>query len=596
MVSTRCGWLSVSMLVLLGAALLAGWSGASPSPSQAGAAPQAKFDGPAELPRLSVDVSMPRQTGKVTTIREGENFQHALDRAQCGDTIQLQAGASFVGAFTLPAKPCDEAHWIVIRTSAPDSALPPPGARLTPCFAGVASLPGRPSLNCASTKVVTARLEGKSNEGAIKFAPGANHYRLIGLEITRVPASQKLPVVYQIASATQDSPADHIIFDRIWGHGTAQDETAHGIRLNGMTHAAVIDSTLTDFHCIARSGSCTDSQAISGGNGSLPAGPFLIENNFLEAGGENIMFGGGNGTVSPTDITIRHNYLFRPLTWHRGEAGFVGGPDGNAFIVKNNFELKVGVRVLFEGNVLENSWGGFTQAGFAILLTPRNGAPAPSTEVTDVTIRNCIVRHTGSGMQIANPPGEPAPSRAGERYSIHDLVFDDINEVRFEGHGNLVQLSMNPQPGTPALRHVKIDHVTAFPRRVMLAIGGPLPAQMSDIIFTNNLVSAGEYAVNSTGAPCSDAPHPRNPASIVSSCFQSFEFRNNVIVDSPPTVWPKNNFHANSAGAAGVTKFNGGVGGEYRVLPTSRYKGKGTDGKDIGADLDAIKAATAGVE
>lgn len=557
---------------------------------------QSRFDGPAELPRVTVNVQMPHQTGDSIQVREGDNLQEALDRTRCGDTILLQAGATFSGTFLFSARPCDDDHWIVIRTSSPDAALPPPGTRLTPCYSGVASLPGRPALNCSSAKAITARLEGKNNEGAIKFAPGANHYRFIGLEMTRAPATAKLPVVYQIAAASEDVAADHIIFDRIWGHGTPQDETAHGIRLNGITYAAVIDSTLTDFHCIARSGSCTDSQAISGGNGPLPAGPFLIENNFLEAAGENVMFGGGKGTVSPTDITIRRNHLFRPLTWHRGEPGFVGGPDGNAFIVKNNFELKVGVRVLFEGNILENSWGGFSQDGFAILLTPRNGAPTPRTEVTDVTIRHCLVRHTGSGMQIANPAGEPTPSLAGERYSIHDLVFDDIDRERFEGHGNLAQISMGAQAGTPVLRHVRIDHITAFPRHVMLAIGGPQPAQMFDLTFTNNLVSAGEYAVNSANGGCSDIPQRRDPESMIGNCFRELRFTNNVIVDSPTPAWPKGNFFAKNPGAAGVVQFSGGRGGDYRLSASSKYKGKGLDGKDIGADLDAIDALITGVD
>jgi hypothetical protein len=76
----------------------------------------------------------------------------------------------------------------------------------------------------------------------------------------------------------------------------------------------------------------------------------------------------------------------------KGQPGFVGGFDGNPFIVKNLFELKNAERVLFESNILENSWGGFSQAGFAILLTPKNqalhaGNVCPSCQVTDVTIR-----------------------------------------------------------------------------------------------------------------------------------------------------------------------------------------------------------------
>ena len=34
---------------------------------------------------------------------------------------------------------------------------------------------------------------------------------------------------------------------------------------------------------------------------------------------------------------------------------------------------------------------------------------------------------------------------------------------------------------------------------------------------------------------------------------------------------------------------------EYRLAATSKFKRKGSDGKDAGADLDAIERATAGV-
>src|SRR5258708_9610357 len=110
----------------------------------------------------------------------------------------------------------------------------------------------------------------------------------------------------------------------------------------------------------------------------------------MEACGENIIFGGGVGTTTPADIQISRNHLFKPLTWMKGQPGHVGGPNGNPFIVKNLLELKNAQRVLVEGNVLENTWGGFSQVGLAILLTPKNTActsPCPLCQVTDVTLR-----------------------------------------------------------------------------------------------------------------------------------------------------------------------------------------------------------------
>ena len=155
----------------------------------AGLASAASFDGPAELPRVFINSAMSNTPapGTVLTVDAGQNLQTALDNANCGDTIQLQAGTTFTGSFTLPAKKCDNQHWVIIRTSAPNSALPPEGTRMTPCYAGLASLPGRPLYPCSHPRSVLARIiySGAGSSGPIGVAPGANHYRLVGLEITR---------------------------------------------------------------------------------------------------------------------------------------------------------------------------------------------------------------------------------------------------------------------------------------------------------------------------------------------------------------------------------------------------------------------------
>ena len=44
-------------------------------------------------------------------------------------------------------------------------------------------------------------------------------------------------------------------------------------------------------------------------------GPYKIINNFMEAGAETILFGGGPAKFAPTDIEIRRNHMFKPLTW-----------------------------------------------------------------------------------------------------------------------------------------------------------------------------------------------------------------------------------------------------------------------------------------
>jgi hypothetical protein len=94
-------------------------------------------DGPAQLPKACIYTALSGtpSPGHLMPVVAGADLQAALNSAQCGDTIALQAGATFTGSFTLPAKPCDDQHWITIRTSTPDTGLPPEGTRVTPCYA-----------------------------------------------------------------------------------------------------------------------------------------------------------------------------------------------------------------------------------------------------------------------------------------------------------------------------------------------------------------------------------------------------------------------------------------------------------------------------
>ena len=575
--------------------------------AETGVSNQNRFDGPAELPRAYVgsqlaDTPAP---GKVINVSTNNNLQDAIDAAKCGDTLKLQAGATFRGLFRFPAKPCDDLHWIVLRTSAPNDSLPAEGTRITPCYAGIASLPGRPEVRCASARNVMARVEfdGKGTNGPILFLEGANHYRFIGLEITRPESDLRMRHLVQ---PNEKATANHLVFDRVWMHGTARDETKGGLHLSGTRYVAVVDSYFSDFHCIARAGACTDAQAVNGGGGDAPGGPYKIVNNFLEASGENILFGGAPASTTPTDIEIRRNHLFKPINWKPDQPGFIGSASGNPFIVKNHFELKNAQRVLFEGNVLENVWGGFTQAGFSILLTPVNQADkCPLCRVTDVTIRYNKVSHVGSAIQLATALSKfKTSASAGERYSIHDVWIDDIQGQSYKGSGAfLVILSVQPP-----IKDVSIEHVTAFPPGALMSIlkDGEQPP-LANFRIVNNLLGSGARQIASAGGGptnCAARFGTLGPAGVLKSCFADISFTNNIIVGDSRN-WPDGNTTFKSADAAGIRDVPEDRGGGYRLCgmkadmsgcnKASPALHGASNGKDIGADLEAIERSTAGV-
>ncbi len=568
------------------------------------------LDGPAELPRVTVSRAMSDTPapGTIIPVNAGGDLQAALNSAHCGDTIELQAGATFTGTFVFPAKSCDNAHWIVVRSNASDSALPAEGQRANPCFAGVASLPGRPQYTCSNPqKLLATIVYNKTANGPITIANGANHYRLLGLEITRLAGGRSAPTLIGVEPG---GVADHIIVDRSWLHGTAQDETQVGVSLDGTNFVAVADSYFSDFHCTSGTGTCTDSHAVAGGIGSHLDGPFKIENNFLEASGESVFFGGGAATVTPADIEIRRNHFFKPWQWMPGNPKFVGSPDGHPFVVKNHVELKNATRVLVEANLMENTWGGFSQTGYGVLLSPKsqhtrnNGNVCPLCQVTDITIRYTKISHAGGGIQLATSisgnGGNGGPAYLGTRWSIHDVVIDDISKI-YVGGGSLFEV-VNGWPANP-LNTVTINHITGFPdpdSHLFIMGNQTSNPSMHAFVFTNNLVTTGRYPVWNSGGGKTSCAFSDTPVSSIATCFTSYTFGNNALLSNPsqfpPSSWPTGNLFAPDTKNAGFVQFNNGIGGDYELQPNSPYKNQGTDHRDLGADIAGLEAALAGVE
>ena len=569
-------------------------------------------DGPAELPKSCFYTAMEAtpSPGRSIHVASGSDLAEALDHVKCGDTLLLAAGASFpLRAF--PKKNCDNQHYITVRSDVPDSQLPAEGARISPAWAGIASLPGRPAYvqppGGAARRmaaILTTQPEGTSL---------GDHYRFIGIEWTSDPGKH-------IARLLFTTGADHVIFDRNWLHGAEGVELVAGLGIaRGGTYIAVIHSYLNNFVCIAKTGSCTDAKAIGGGAGTDPIHTIKIVDNFIEASGENMLFGGSPATQVPEDFEIRRNYLFKPTFWNPNS------PDHRepTPIVKNIFELKAMNRLLFEANYLENSWGGFSQVGTAIVLTPRNNAnkklqtiECPVCEVTNITIRYNWVRKVNQFLLMANPLDldKPAP---GNRYSIHDAIVEGLRYPECGkacgGAQNQINGGFGNIPPESVMHDVSVDHVTLISMSTphsLFIMGGPPPAvapksQMYNISWTNTLADAGVGGAYTMGGKpevnCSSILGPgTSPQQRIEACWKSGVFKGNVLAVSSAArgssgIWPKDNYIVGDQREIGYVNLNKGLDGDYHLAASSKFRGKATDGKDPGANVDAVLAAVAGV-
>jgi len=238
----------------------------------------------------------------------GSELQTALDNANPGDVIVLEAGVTYVGNFILPYKPYDRGQWIYIVSS--EFMHLPEGVRVT-----LDDLVHMPRL------VAPLPPNAPAGPATIQAMSRANHYRFVGIEIAS-DWDQRSSTVWNIVNlnvkGTDDSfpnwgwgtgpdyldritAADlpnNIIFDRVVIRGTPTGNIRRGINMDAR-YIAVIDSHISEIHEVG-----ADNMTIGATGGP---GPFMIINNFLESACMAIMFGGGDApceTLMPSDITI----------------------------------------------------------------------------------------------------------------------------------------------------------------------------------------------------------------------------------------------------------------------------------------------------
>jgi PKD repeat protein len=481
----------------------------------------------------------------VVNVAAGANLQSALDNAQAGDTLVLQAGAVFTGNFVLPNKPGTD--WIVIRTSNL-SGISVEGVRVSGTQAG------------AMPRIMTPNAAP-----ALATAPGAHHYRFVGLEIGIASgvATNYGIVCFGDGSQSSLSMTPHdLIVDRCYIHGNPTGDVSRGVALNSAS-TAVIDSCISQCHGVG-----FDTQAIAGWNGP---GPFKIVNNYLEASGENVMFGGADPHITdlvPSDIEFRRNYCSKPLSWNPANPSY----GGIHWSVKNLFELKNAQRVLIDGNVFEHSWVD-AQTGFIIVLTPRNQeGTAPWSVVQDVIFTNNIGRHAAAGIQFLGHDNN-YPSKQEQRIKIRNNLFHDVGGSQWGGNGRLFQL-------VDGTADVHIDHNTAIQTSNIVTADG---TAHTGFVYTNNITPHNDYGFMGSGRSVGNDS--------INYYFPGCYLTKNVIIGGSATIYPAGNYFPASIGDVLFTDISND---NYRLATGSPYENAGTDGRDIGVDMDSVVAAIGG--
>lgn len=473
-------------------------------------------------------------------LQTGDDLQQAINNARFGDTILLQAGATFTGPITLPDKGAGtgtEADYITVRT-ANLSDIPNEGERIKP--------------NVTMPKIVAP-----NSSAAISTKEKAHHYKFIGVEFA--PA-QNAEYVYNLIdlgasdySSTTQLP-HHLVFDRCFVHSTGLNKARRGFALNS-GETTIINSYVSGF-----AGAGDETQAIAGWNGT---GPFHIINNYLEGGGEVLLFGGADPSIKglvPSDIEIRSNFLHKPAEW-AGRA-----------TIKGMFELKNARRVIVDGNIIDT---GIRVNAFAITVRNQNGG-APWSTIEDVEIMNNIVRHASTGVNILGSD-DLHPSQEVKRISVVNNLFLDLISP-----GDVAYFLQTNGADSVTVAHNTVQQAG----NIITSYGAPT----KNFSFLNNIVQYNSYGIAcqiQTGS-CSESAYCR--------CFPRAIVKGNIIADnlnasaSAPiqNSFPLGNFFIGSYGQIGFVDY---AAGNWMLSPSSKIRKRATDGKDPGVDFELLNSS-----
>ena len=476
------------------------------------------------------------------TVRAGGNLQAALEAARLGDTIILQAGATYDGPFILRDKgkgKGTDADYITIRID-DLASIPKEGERV------------KPKVHSGSMPKISA----PSQQAAIRADPGAHHFRFIGIEIAPAPSANYVYNLIDLGDSNYHSIEQfphHLIFDRCYVHSTGLNKARRGFALNSV-ETSVLNSYVSGF-----AGEGDETQAIAGWNGP---GPFHIINNYLEAGAEVILFGGADPSIPnliPSDIEISRNYLYRPSEW----AGKV--------TMKGTFELKNARRVKVDGNVLEST--NPRQVAFVITVRNQNGK-APWSTIQDVEITNNISRHASSGINVLGNDDQ-FPSQPAQRIRIANNLFTDLTSP-----GDISYFLQVSGGSALTVEHNTVQNIG----NIISAYNEPT----TSLVFRDNIVQYNSYGIACfiQGAACPVLPYCR--------CLPDAMMKGNIIADNANVsanypidkAFPSGNFIIASYDQVGFEDYKRD---KWRLR--GNYRNKGTGQKDPGIDFEAFEAS-----
>jgi hypothetical protein len=273
------------------------------------------------------------------------------------------------------------------------------------------------------------------------------------------------------------------------------------------------------------------------------------------------------GGYVPSNITITHNYINKPARW----------TTYNTVAGKGFFEIKLCDTCLFDGNIMDGA-NGFT-------VTVRNqGGRSPWSVIKNLTISNNLATHFAAGLYTLFFDNEELSLESSNIVFDNNLFYGQIDNSAISG--------FRPQMFKGAYGdNVRISHNTFLQTgKIMVYGNGPSLAGIDDLtnfVFKDNIV--GWEAASNVGYSCLDG-------GTFDVCTPGYVWTKNAMIGTPKgplyqaqslASFPSGNWNPATIADVGFTD---PASGNYRLLSSSPYYRAASDGKDVGVDMDQLRA------
>ena len=468
----------------------------------------------------------------------------------------------------------------------------------------------------------------------IEFAPVSGNF--MGAEITvggRETSKFSMPYNFEL--------------DRVWIHDFSEAENGPNRGINENS----INFSMHDSWCDGMK-STGEAQCIAGWSSY---GPTSIINNFLEAAGENILYGGALPTYYPVtnqNKTITGNYFYKPFIW-KWASGAFGTPSGTCLYdaanspdpdhrggeylfdtiamqawlcvagtwtmtgtspthygVKNLLEYKSGRNWTVTGNVFDGNWTD-AQAGQAFAFGQRTDS-GPGDAHDHLLIQNNKLIHMyrafswGSLCTGTNTGNLPCVNGVTNNLSVKNnlmiLSGPSYCGVGFNSAGCGFNMWAHAWAGHATLQNTW-DHNT--------------------VVQPDGYASAPPYTAQSFLYDTLNPASPLHNQDTYTNSIDSYDFFGQLAYfagDWTNSTWNRmaliggGGTYTGSAGtgntftntslpaSTAAVGFVNPAAGDYHLSPTSPYSAScssncifaSSDGTDLGADIDLVNMATSG--